>query len=76
MGNMPHCGYLMQDKRMNLISLMNHLQTKKSIKHQYAKQERETKCFKSISYKRIHSNDYTSTNLQKPVQVKTVKDNV
>ena len=31
---------------------------------------------KSIFHKREHSNDYTSTNLQKPVQVKTVKDNV
>ena len=31
---------------------------------------------KSISHKRKHSNNYTSTNLQKPVQVKTVKDNV
>ena len=31
---------------------------------------------KSISHKREHSNDYTSTNLQKPIQVKTVKDNI
>ena len=31
---------------------------------------------KSISYKRKHSNDYTSTNLQKPIQGKTIKDNV
>ena len=31
---------------------------------------------KNIFHKREHSNDYTSTNLQKPVQVMTVKDNV
>ena len=31
---------------------------------------------KSIFHKREHSNDYTLTNLQKLVQVKTVKDNV
>ena len=31
---------------------------------------------KSIFHKREHSNDHTSTNLQKPVQVKTVKDNI
>ena len=31
---------------------------------------------KSIFHKREHSNDHTSTNLQKSVQVKTVKDNV
>ena len=30
---------------------------------------------KSIFRKREHDNDYTSTSLQKPVQVKTVKDN-
>ena len=43
---------------------MNCLQTQKSIKHQYAKQERD------------HNNDYTSANLQKSVQVKIVKDNI
>ena len=31
---------------------------------------------KSIFHKKEHSNDHTSTNLQKPVQVKTVKDNI
>ena len=31
---------------------------------------------KSILHKRKHSNDYTSTNIQKSIQVKTVKDNV
>ena len=31
---------------------------------------------KSISRKRKHSNNYTSTNLQKLIQVKIVKDNV
>ena len=31
---------------------------------------------KSIFHKREHRNDHTSTNLPKPVQVKTVKDNV
>ena len=44
-GNMPQCGYLMHNKMMNLKSSMNCLQTQKSIKHQYAKQWRETKCF-------------------------------
>ena len=54
---------------------MNCLQAQKSIKHQYAKQERSN-ASKSIFHKRKRSNDYTSTNLQKPVQVKNVKDNV
>ena len=31
---------------------------------------------RSISHKKKNSNNYTSTNLQKPVQVKTVKDNI
>ena len=31
---------------------------------------------KSFFHKREHSNNYTSTNLQKLAQVKTVKDNV
>ena len=38
---LPQCGCLVHDKMMNPISSMNCLQTQKSIKHQYAKQERD-----------------------------------
>ena len=42
----------------------------------YQAGERKLNVSKSISYKRKHSNNDTSTNLHKPVQVKIVKDNV
>ena len=42
----------------------------------YQAGERKPNVSKSTSYKRKLSNDDTSTNLHKSVQVKTVKDNV
>ena len=54
---------------------MDYLQLKNPAKIDISSMREKPNASKSISHKRKHGNDYTSTNLHKPVQVKTVKDN-
>ena len=75
-GNMPQCGYLMHNKMMSPISSMDCLQLKNLANIDIPNRREKPNASKSILHKRKHSNDYTSTNIQKSVQVKTVKDNV
>ena len=73
---MPQHGYLMHNKRMNPISSSNYLQHKNPANIDISSRREKPNASKSIAHKRKHGNDYTSTSLHKPVQVKTVKDNV
>ena len=63
------------DKRMNPISSSNYLQHKNLANIDISSRREKPNASKSIFHKREHGNDYTSTSLQKPVQVKTIKDN-
>ena len=65
----------MHNKRMNLTSSMDCLQLKNPAKIDISSRREKPNAFERISYKRKHGNDYTSTNLHKPIQVKTIKDN-
>ena len=58
-------------------NILNELSPKPKIHQTPICQAREKpNASKSIFHKREHSDDHTLTNLQKPVQVKTIKDNV
>ena len=70
---MPQCGYLMHNQK-DESNIINELSPNSNI-HTPSEREKPN-ASKSISHKRKHSNDYTSTNLQNSVQVKTNKDNV
>ena len=66
----------MHNKRINLASSKDCLQLKNLANIDIPNRREKPNASKSILHKRKHSNDYTSTNIQKSVQVKTVKDNV
>ena len=55
---------------------MDYLQLKNSANIDISSRREKPNASKSISHKRKHGNDHTSTNLHKLVQVKTIKDNV
>ena len=73
---MTHLRYLMHNKMMNPISSNDYLQHKNPANINISSMREKPNASKSISHKRKHGNDYTSTNLHKFVQVNTVKDNV
>ena len=75
-GNMSQCGYLMHNQK-DESNIINELSPNSKIHQTSICQARERpNASKSIFHKRKHSNNYSSTNLQKPVRVKTVKDDV
>ena len=66
----------MHNNKMNLTSSMDCFQLKNPENIDISSWREKPNASKSISHKRKHGNDYTPTNLHKPVQVKTVKDNI
>lgn len=73
--NMPQCRHLMHDKKneSNIIKGLSPTQNPTNV--DIPSMREKPNASKSVSHKRKHSNDSTSTNLHKPVQVKAVKDN-
>ena len=74
---MPQCGYLVHNQKdePNILNQLSINSKNPSTINMLSKREKPN-VSKSIIHKSKHSSNYVSTNLQKPTQVKTVKDNI